>query len=283
MCTTCGCSQDDFSISQQKSMADVYHNHHVGRDRYGHDHDIDGGVADRSVQSEQEIGSNKFQGSIRILQLEQDILSKNRRYAEDNRRYLRELRVHTLNLVSSPGAGKTTLLIRSIQDLSAHKSIAVIEGDQQTSNDAEQIAATGVQAIQINTGKGCHLDAHMIGHALEKMILNNESLLFIENVGNLVCPADFDLGEARRVVILSVVEGDDKPLKYPNIFASADLMVLTKVDLLPYVSFDVDRCTQYAKQINSSIEVIKLSSKTGEGLQQWYDWLLADLTNFGKS
>ena len=178
-----------------------------------------------------------------------------------------------LNLVSSPGAGKTTLLIRTIQDLKSRASIAVVEGDQQTSYDAEQVAAAGAQAIQINTGKGCHLDAQVVGHALEKLTLKADSILFIENVGNLVCPADFDLGEARRVVILSVVEGEDKPLKYPNIFASADLMLLTKVDLLPYVSWDGQQCLRHARRINPALEVISLSAKSGAGLRAWYDWI----------
>jgi len=181
--------------------------------------------------------------------------------------------VPAFNLVSSPGAGKTTLLARSIREANHSAAIAVIAGDQHTSHDAACIAAAGAQAIQINTGKGCHLDAHMVGQALEKLTLTSGSLLFIENVGNLVCPADFDLGETRRVVLLSVVEGDDKPLKYPHIFASADLLLLTKMDLLPYVSFDVTRCILQARQMHPALEVIHLSSKTGLGLQQWYDWI----------
>jgi len=209
----------------------------------------------------------------RVIQLEQDLLSKNNQFAGQNRRYLGGLGVPAFNLVSSPGAGKTTLLTRTIQDVKDRVPIAVIEGDQQTSRDAERIAAAGAQAIQINTGKGCHLDAHMVGHALKKLTLDAGSILFIENVGNLVCPAEFDLGESRRVVILSVTEGDDKPLKYPNIFASADLMLLTKIDLLPYVSFDVGRCRQQARQVNRSLEVICLSAQTGDGLDLWYEWI----------
>ena len=211
--------------------------------------------------------------SRRTIQLEQDLLSKNQKFAEKNRQYLSRIRVPALNLVSSPGAGKTTLLTRTIRDLKDSASIAVIEGDQQTSHDAEQIAAAGAQAIQINTGKGCHLDARMVGRALEKLTLKAGSLLFIENVGNLVCPADFDLGETRRVVILSVVEGEDKPLKYQHIFASADLMLLTKMDLLPYVNCDVQQCIRHARRVHPSIEVLSLSATTGQGLQQWYDWI----------
>ena len=160
------------------------------------------------------------------------------RYAKENRRHLRERAVRMLNLVSSPGSGKTTLLTRSIGDLKDRFAICVIEGDQQTSRDAERVAATGIQVVQINTGKACHLDAQMVGRALEDLNLENCNILFVENVGNLVCPADFDLGEEKRVVMISVTEGDDKPLKYPGIFASSDLMVVTKIDLLPYVDFD---------------------------------------------
>jgi hydrogenase nickel incorporation protein HypB len=200
-------------------------------------------------------------------------LAKNKRFAEQNRRYLRRLGVPAFNLVSSPGAGKTTLLARSIREANNSVAIAVIEGDQHTSHNAACIAAAGAQAIQINTGKGCHLDAHMVGQALEKLTLTSDSLLFIENVGNLVCPTDFDLGETRRVVLLSVVEGDDKPLKYPHIFASADLLLLTKMDLLPYVNFDVTRCIQQARRMHPALAIIRLSTKTGVGLQQWYDWI----------
>jgi hydrogenase nickel incorporation protein HypB len=209
----------------------------------------------------------------RVMQLEHDLLRKNNQLAESNRQSLSARRVLALNLVSSPGVGKTTLLVRTIQDPKSCVPIAVIEGDQQTSHDAQQVAAAGAQAIQINTGKGCHLDAQMVGQALGKLALKPESLLFIENVGNLVCPADFDLGEARRVVILSVVEGEDKPLKYPGIFASADLMLLTKMDLLPYVSWDEQRCITHAKRMNPALEVISLSATSGAGLRPWYDWI----------
>ena len=179
-----------------------------------------------------------------------------------------------LNLVSSPGSGKTTLLTRSIEDMKAQTNIAVIEGDQQTANDAERIRETGVPAIQVNTGKGCHLDGHMVGHAFEHLDLEN-GVLFIENVGNLVCPAGFDLGEAHKVVILSVTEGEDKPLKYPDIFHTSDLMLLTKTDLLPYLDFDVEKCMDYARRINPRIKILQVSAKSGDGLQSWYDWVKA--------
>jgi len=210
-----------------------------------------------------------------MVQIEQDILSKNNQYAAANRRHFREHGILALNLVSSPGSGKTTLLTRTIEDLKGDYAIAVIEGDQQTANDAERIRATGVKALQINTGKGCHLDGHMVGHALESLQPADGSLLFIENVGNLVCPAAFDLGEAHKVAILSVTEGEDKPLKYPDMFHAADLMLLNKTDLLPYLNFDVARCIEYAQRVNPRIRVLQLSATSGEGMGAWYQWIAA--------
>ena len=209
----------------------------------------------------------------RMVQIEQDILSKNNAYADANRRLFAGRGIFAVNLVSSPGSGKTTLLVKSIEMLQGRLPLAVIEGDQQTSNDAERIRATGAQAIQVNTGKGCHLDAHMVGHASERLDLKPDSLLLIENVGNLVCPAEFDLGEAHKVVILSVTEGEDKPLKYPNMFAAGDLMLLTKVDLLPHLDFDVAKCIEYARRVNPGIEVMQVSSKSGAGMDGWLAWL----------
>ena len=262
MCTTCGCGGASHIAS-----------HHLPHDHHRHGQgDYPQHLQHRHAGSPTQLVWDQ-DGGRRIVHLTHDILGKNKRFAEKNRQYLRSLGVPAFNLVSSPGAGKTTLLARSIREASNSAAIAVIEGDQHTSHDAACIAAAGAQAIQINTGKGCHLDAHMVGHALEKLTLTSESLLFIENVGNLVCPADFDLGETRRVVLLSVVEGDDKPLKYPHIFASADLLLLTKMDLLPYVSFDVAQCIQHARHIHPAMEVICLSTKTSAGLQQWYDWI----------
>jgi hydrogenase nickel incorporation protein HypB len=209
----------------------------------------------------------------RTVSVEQDILAKNDAYARENRAFLAGRRVFALNLVSSPGSGKTTLLCKTIEALRGKRDVAVIEGDQQTSNDAERIRATGAPAIQINTGKGCHLDAHMVGHALGQLDLAERSLLMIENVGNLVCPAAFDLGEAHKVAILSVTEGEDKPIKYPDMFRAADLMLLNKVDLLPYLSFDVDRAIEYARRVNPKIEVIRISATSGEGMADWLNWL----------
>lgn len=208
-----------------------------------------------------------------MVQIEQDILGKNNQYAAANRSWFQAHGILALNLVSSPGSGKTSLLTRSIQDLKDQYPLAVIEGDQQTSHDADRIRATGVPALQINTGKGCHLDAHMVGHAIESLALSPRSLLFIENVGNLVCPAAFDLGEAHKVAILSVTEGEDKPLKYPDMFHAADLLLLNKIDLLPYLDFDVAQCIAYAQRVNPDIEVLQVSARSGEGLEAWYAWL----------
>ena len=211
----------------------------------------------------------------RIVRIERDILSKNRSYAEQNRAHFAQKGVLALNFVSSPGSGKTSLLVRAIEDLKSRHAIAVIEGDQQTSNDAERIRATGVKAIQVNTGKGCHLDAHMVGHALETLGVPDNALMFIENVGNLVCPAAFDLGEAHKVVLLSTTEGEDKPAKYPDMFAAADLMLLNKSDLLPHLDFNVGECIGHALRVNPHLQTLVVSAKTGEGLAAFYAWVEA--------
>ena len=209
-----------------------------------------------------------------LMRVERDILSKNDRFASENRKRLNASGIFSVNLISSPGSGKTTLLVKTIEALKSQMPLCVIEGDQQTSIDADRIRATGVSASQINTGPGCHLDAHMVGHALDDLPLERGSILFIENVGNLVCPANFDLGEANKVAILSVTEGEDKPLKYPDVFAASSLMVLTKVDLLPHLEFDTARCIENARAINPSIEVIKVSARTDDGMSDWINWLM---------
>ncbi len=213
----------------------------------------------------------------RMVRIEQDILARNDAYAAANRKRLAEHGIFAVNLVSSPGSGKTTLLVKAIEALRGRVPLAVIEGDQQTSMDADRIRATGAPAVQVNTGKGCHLDAHMVGHAIERLNMPDDSLLMIENVGNLVCPAGFDLGEAHKVVILSVTEGEDKPLKYPDMFHAASLMLLNKVDLLPYLAFDVARCVAYARQVNPRLEVLEVSATSGQGMAAWLDWLAAGL------
>jgi hydrogenase nickel incorporation protein HypB len=217
--------------------------------------------------------------STRTIQLEEDILAKNNRYAAANREHFQQNGAFVLNLVSSPGSGKTTLLERTLRDLTERLQFAVLEGDQQTSNDADRIAATGVPVRQINTGAGCHLDAHMIGHGIEFFDLLATDILMIENVGNLVCPAPFDLGEDHKVVVLSVTEGEDKPLKYPQMFQAASLMLVNKIDLLPYLQFDLEQCKSFARQVNPGIEILELSCQTGEGMAAWYDWLQRSVEN----
>jgi hydrogenase nickel incorporation protein HypB len=209
----------------------------------------------------------------RAVAIETDVLAKNARLAEANRALFARQGVFVLNLVSSPGSGKTTLLERTLRDLRETCRFAVIEGDQQTDNDAQRIAATGVPVKQVNTGAGCHLDAHMVGHAAETFDLSGLDALLIENVGNLVCPATFDLGEHHKVVVLSVTEGEDKPLKYPAMFHHADLMLLNKVDLLPHLDFDVEKCKAFARQVNPQIRILEVSARTGQGMADWYAWL----------
>ena len=213
--------------------------------------------------------------SSRVIRMERDILAKNDAFARANRLRLEEAEQFALNFVSSPGSGKTALLVRAIADLLPRFPVAVIEGDQQTSNDAERIRAAGAPAVQINTGKGCHLDAQMVGRALDQLELWPGGLLFIENVGNLVCPAGFDLGEAHKVVVLSVTEGEDKPLKYPDMFARSDLMLLNKADLLPHLDFDLDACIANAKRVNPKMEILLVSARTGEGMAEFCRWIAA--------
>lgn len=209
----------------------------------------------------------------KIIAVEKDVLHENNLLAERNRGYFDAKNILALNLVSSPGSGKTSLLEKTLIDLKDELEFAVIEGDQQTTNDADRIHATVTKVVQINTGKGCHLDAHMVLHALQGMKPKQNSVLFIENVGNLVCPAMFDLGEKERVVIISVTEGDDKPLKYPDMFYSSSLCVINKIDLLPYVPFDMAKVKANAKKINPTLEIIELSCTSGQGLNKWYEWL----------
>jgi hydrogenase nickel incorporation protein HypB len=212
----------------------------------------------------------------RLIEIETDILSKNDRYAAANRAILNAQGILAVNLVSSPGSGKTTLLCKTIQML-GDQPLAVIEGDQQTQNDADRIRATGARAVQVNTGKGCHLDGHMVGHAMEHLKLEPSAMLFIENVGNLVCPAGFDLGEDGKVAILSVTEGEDKPLKYPDMFQASKLAILNKVDLAPYCDVDMAAYEANLRRVNPEIEIISVSARTGEGMEIWISWLKAAL------
>lgn len=278
MCTVCGCGEGETTIeghehSHEHGHGHHHHGHHDHGHDHGHHHHHDGHTHDYGQGPAHAHAPGMSQA--RMVQIEQDILGKNNEYANANRRWFAERGILALNLVSSPGSGKTTLLTRTLTDLKGDYPLAVIEGDQQTANDADRIRETGVPALQINTGKGCHLDAHQIGHALETLKPENSGVLFIENVGNLVCPAAFDLGEAHKVAILSITEGEDKPIKYPDMFAAADLLLLNKIDLLPHLQFDVDRCIDYARRVNPSIKVLQVSATTGEGMDSWYQWLAA--------
>ena len=269
MCTVCGCGEGETMIEGHGHSHEHGHDHshdHEHHHHGEHTHDYGQGPAHAHAPG---------LSQARMVQIEEDILGKNNEYAAANRRWFGEHGILALNLVSSPGSGKTTLLTRTIDDLKAELALSVIEGDQQTANDADRIRETGVKALQINTGKGCHLDGHMIGHALETLEPEADSVLFIENVGNLVCPAAFDLGEAHKVAILSVTEGEDKPIKYPDMFHAADLMLLNKVDLLPYLQFDVDKCIDYARRVNPGIKVLQVSATSGEGMAPWYQWIKA--------
>jgi hydrogenase nickel incorporation protein HypB len=201
------------------------------------------------------------------------ILEVNEDMAEQNKGLFDRQRVLALNLMSSPGAGKTALLERTLVDLGSELRMAVIEGDVQTTNDAERIAATGVPVVQINTDQACHLDSSMVQEAIGQLDLEALDILFIENVGNLVCPAAFDLGEDAKITLLSVPEGDDKPVKYPSMFVRSQLMVLNKVDLIPYLDFDLERARQGAQKVNPGLQVLSVSARTGENLQDWYQWL----------
>jgi hydrogenase nickel incorporation protein HypB len=302
MCMTCGCGSDEVHV---EGAAHEHVHTHADGTTHSHAHPADGGAAHEHshghtrehapdpVQEHaheqthvHEHGSGHLHygtgaagasapgmSQTRMVQIERDILSKNDSIAQRNRATLAARRIFALNLVSSPGSGKTTLLVRTIEDLAGRLPVAVIEGDQQTSFDADRIRATGAPAIQINTGKGCHLDAAMVETALTRLPLADKSVLMIENVGNLVCPAGFDLGEAHKVVVLSVTEGEDKPLKYPDMFHAASLMLLNKVDLLPYLSFDVERCLASARRVNPGIQIIQLSATSGQGMDEWLAWI----------
>jgi hydrogenase nickel incorporation protein HypB len=256
MCTTCGCSDSKATIVDiEAGDANGHHRHHEQARLHEHVH------------------PHEHHSHTTAVSLEQNVLAKNNRLAERNRGWFEGRNILALNLVSSPGAGKTTLLERTIRDLHSERPISVVEGDQETVFDSERIRATGAKVVQINTGSGCHLDADMLAKGLKQLAPPLDSVVMIENVGNLVCPALFDLGEYAKVAILSVTEGEDKPIKYPHMFRASQLMILNKIDLLPHVNFDIERSIGYARRVNPSIEVLMLSATTGEGLQAWYDWL----------
>ncbi len=239
MCIDCGCAENH------------PHNHDH---RHDHTHDHDHGAA-------------------RTISVGESLLAKNDRLAAGNRKLFSDAGLLVLNLVSSPGSGKTTLLEKTLADLKGEYAFAVLEGDQQTANDADRIAATGVPVHQINTGAGCHLDAHMVGHGVAHFDLAATDILMIENVGNLVCPASFDLGEDLKVAVLSTTEGEDKPAKYPQMFRAARVMIINKIDLLPHLDFDMAKCRDQALKVNPDLVIFELSCRSGEGLDAWYAWL----------
>jgi hydrogenase nickel incorporation protein HypB len=286
MCETCGCSDQSrprltdletgLSIDLEDAHDHEHHDHHHPghHDHHGHAHDH--AHAHSHDHSHHHDHAHPGRAGTTIS-LEAAVLERNDRLAERNRGWLAGREILALNLVSSPGAGKTTLLERTIRDLAGELSLSVVEGDQETLNDAERIRATGCRVVQINTGTGCHLDASMLARGLEHLDPPPRSVVLIENVGNLVCPALFDLGERAKVVIASVTEGDDKPLKYPHMFRASELLVLNKIDLLPYVPFDESRFLDHARHVNPSLRVVRVSATRGAGLGDWYDWLRAQV------
>lgn len=290
MCETCGCGQPDDHITIRKPGEEdnFKHNHEF---KHEHNHEFDDGIHKHSHHHKFKHSHNpgdpdhmhEFEHEHydhdhdhkhgHEIKIEQDIMQKNDKLAERNRGYFEAKNIFALNLVSSPGSGKTSLLEKTINDLKKDISFYVIEGDQQTMNDANRINVTGAPVIQINTGNGCHLDADMISKAVKKLEVKEHSVLVIENIGNLVCPSLFDLGESKRVVIISVTEGEDKPIKYPNMFMTSDLCIINKTDLLPYVDFNIEKTKEYALRVNHHLEFIELSVKKGEGMEKWYQWI----------
>jgi hydrogenase nickel incorporation protein HypB len=285
MCETCGCSDNTkpklINLQSGVTLAigsandpDHEHGHSVHETRHEHHrHHHDPHHSHDHSHSHDETGNGHSHSHAATIRLETDVLAKNNRLAERNRGWFAGRNIFALNLMSAPGAGKTTLLERTIRELGKELALSIIEGDQETINDAERIRATGCHVVQINTGTGCHLDAVMLAKGLQQLDPPANSIVLIENVGNLVCPALFDLGEGSRVVIASVTEGDDKPIKYPHMFRQSEAMILNKIDLLPYVPFSVDRCLAYARQVNPHIRVFQVSALRGDGLEEWYDWI----------
>ncbi len=274
MCDTCGCGQPADAVTIRRpgepEAHDHAHHHDHAHGHHHHDH-----PHDHDHDHHHDHHHDEHHARNRDIAVAEAVLAGNDRQALINRGWFAGRGVLALNLVSSPGAGKTTLLERTIADLKGTVPLTVIEGDQRTTRDAERIEAAGAPAVQVNTGKGCHLDADMVKRACDKLQPAAGSVLMIENVGNLVCPALFDLGEHAKVVIISVTEGDDKPLKYPHMFAAAQLCLINKVDLLPYVNFDVAACERAALAVNPKLEILRVSATTGEGLERWYDWVRA--------
>lgn len=287
MCGTCGCGDDSVRITKPGEKHHHEHNHshshedghthdHFHEHQHHHEHSHDEHSHNHPHEHETDHNHSHSHGEhshTHEINLERNVLDKNNRLAERNRGFFEAKNIFAINLVSSPGSGKTSLLERTIKDLGKEIKLFVIEGDQQTLNDAERIQKAGAPAIQINTGNGCHLDADMISRASKELNISDNSLLIIENVGNLVCPSMFDLGESKRVVVISTTEGDDKPLKYPYMFQSSDVCIINKTDLLPYVDFSVAKAKENAMRVNHHLEFFEVSVKTGDGMENWYEWL----------
>ena len=271
MCGTCGCGTDgngptilkpgehSHSHHEHEHNHDGHHHHHDHGHTHSHDHD------------------HSHSHKQRVIEVEKDVLQNNDILAARNRGYFEAKNIFALNLVSSPGSGKTSILERTLADLKSDISFYVIEGDQQTLNDAHRIDALNIPVIQINTGKGCHLESDMVYDAVKRLDIQNDSILMIENVGNLVCPSMFDLGENKRVVIISTTEGEDKPIKYPDMFHTADVCIINKMDLLPYVNIDIQKLRNYALQVNPNLQFFEVSATKGEGMDEWYKWLKSNL------
>ena len=263
MCDTCGCSTDEQVTIQTPGEQNKHehhsHNHHHHSHEHNHEHDHD--------------HSHDHSHKHKKIEVETDILQKNNLLAERNRGYFEAKNIFALNLVSSPGSGKTSLLEKTIKDIGNELNFFVIEGDQQTMNDADRIQSAGAPVVQINTGNGCHLDSDMVHKAVKKLEISEHSILLIENVGNLVCPSLFDLGETSRVVVISTTEGEDKPIKYPTMFHTSDICIINKIDLLPYLDFDVEKTKEYALKVNHHLRFFEVSVKTGQGMENWYNWL----------
>lgn len=270
MCATCGCSGDGVRVEGHDHDQHGHDHHDHDHHHHDHQHTHEHHEHEHHEHAAPHVHSH---ATSRMVELERDVLAKNDLLAARNRGWLEGREIVALNVMSSPGAGKTTLLEQTIAAMSGESPIAVVEGDQATLRDAERIRAAGAAAIQVNTGTGCHLDAAMVAQALRQLAPAGRSLLFIENVGNLVCPALFDLGESARVVVASVTEGEDKPIKYPHMFRAADVVLLNKIDLLPHLSFDTARFVDFARRIQPELVVFEVSASRGDGLDTWYQWL----------
>ncbi len=269
MCGTCGCGSGENGVSIQNPREVKAHEHHHHDDGQSHSHDH----SHEHHHHDHDHSHGQDHHHKTVIDLEQDILQNNEVMAARNKGYFEAKNIFALNLVSSPGSGKTSILEKTLSDLKSEMPFYVIEGDQQTLNDANRIDALDIPVIQINTGKGCHLESDMVYDAVKQLKIKDDSILMIENVGNLVCPSMFNLGESKRVVIISTTEGEDKPIKYPDMFHTSDICIINKIDLLPYVNINIDKLKEYALQVNPNLQFFEVSATTGEGMSKWYDWL----------